>query len=654
MHGARMSLRRLSRGDVVTSLVTCASLAPHESAFASARGIAWTAVPCSKPRETLPTPPTPADVEHGLPAYDTPDVPVVADIVHKRGQDVLNDPLFNRGTAFLPCERERLGLRGLLPPKQSSLDSQVARFLELYHHGAEKKAPPPDASITVQAIRKWLTLSSLQDRNETLFYRVLIDRFEEMAPIVYTPTVGWACINYSTLYRRPRGMFFTARDRGQMASMLFNWQQMDVDAIVVTDGSRILGLGDLGVNGLGIPIGKLDLYVAAAGFHPHRVLPCVIDVGTDNESLLADPAYMGLHQRRLKGPEYLEVVDEFVRAVTSRWPRAVLQFEDFSTDVASMLLERYRSHHLVFNDDIQGTAATALAGIYGGLRVLDQPASDIVNQRIVCAGAGSAGMGVLNMVVQAMMRHGMSEEDARRNIWVLDKDGLVTVDRGGVAPHVRGFARREPGIGGMNLLDTVRMAKPTMLLGLTGAGRVFTQQVLAAAAEGCASPLVFPMSNPTSKMECTAEEAAAATQGRAIFASGSPQDDVEYGGRRIASSQANNMVIFPGLALGAHLAGAKLVTDDMIMAAAEAVPNLIPTDVLQRGGVYPHVRNIREISMHVALAVVKQAAEEGLVENSKLLRKIGMGDAAALAYIKRSMYHPSYNNIVSLPAGIME
>ncbi|GAB4815889.1 hypothetical protein N2152v2_002935, partial [Parachlorella kessleri] len=333
-----------------------------------------------------------------------------------RSIDLLHDPWFNKGTAHPIVERERLGLRGLLPPRVMSMEQQMARIMDQYWHGSDYIDPSQVESggVTHEHTRKWEILQHLQDRNETLFYRILVENFVEMAPIIYTPTVGWACMNYHKLYRRPRGMFFSAHDRGEMASIVWNWPQQEVDAIVVTDGSRILGLGDLGANGLGIPIGKLDLYVGAGGFNPGRVLPCVVDVGTNNEALRNDPWYIGIKQPRLRGDAYYEVIDEFVTAVMGRWPKAVLQFEDFNIEHALPLLERYRYHHTVFNDDVQryryhhtvfnddvqGTAAVAVAGIYGAMAVAGKPVGAIADQSFVVLGAGSAGMGVVKMIAQ--------------------------------------------------------------------------------------------------------------------------------------------------------------------------------------------------------------------------------------------------------------
>lgn len=577
-------------------------------------------------------------------------------VVRSRGMEVLHNPWLNKGTAFSAAERERLGLRGLLPTRQINFELQKERIMRDYHEGEVARIRKQEilekgkrrSDVTAENIRKWKVLQELQDRNETLFYKVLVENFVDMAPIVYTPTVGWACRTYSKNFRRPRGMFFSAEDRGHMSSMIYNWPAEEVDAVVVTDGSRVLGLGDLGMQGLGICIGKLDIYVAAAGFHPMRVLPCVIDVGTNNKTFWDDPFYMGIPRPRLEGEEYHEIIDEFVHAVLARYPHAVVQFEDFQTSHAHSLLERYRHEHLVFNDDIQGTAATALAGLVGGLKVRGLPPSALVREKIVLTGAGSAGIGVATQILKAMEKHGLKQEDAARNFWILDKDGLITRARPNLPSHVHLFARSEAETEGMSLLNVVKRVRPTCLMGLSTVGGLFTDEVLTEVGKHCEKPMIFPMSNPTSSSECTAENAQRCTQGRAIFASGSPFQNVELDGKTCASSQANNMYIFPGLALGAFLGKTGVVSDGMLMAASEALSKLLTEEELAKGSVYPDLKNIRRISLFMALSVMRAAHEEGRL-SGKALKLIERSESELVAFIKDNMYSPHYNPLVFRP-----
>ncbi|KAG2564531.1 hypothetical protein PVAP13_7NG086700 [Panicum virgatum] len=479
-------------------------------------------------------------------------------IVHKRGNVILHDPWYNKDTAFPMTERDRLGLRGLLPPRVMSFEQQYERFRNSFRS---------------------LELNRLHDRNETLYYRVLIDNIKDFAPIIYTPTVGLVCENYSGLFRRPCGMYFSAKDKGEMMSMIYNWPAEKVDMIVVTDGSRILGLGDLGVQGIGIPIGKLDVYVAAAGINPQKVLPIMLDVGTNNEKLLEDKLYLGLRQPRLEGEEYLAVVDEFMEAVHARWPKAVVQFEDFQMKWAFETLQRYRNRFCMFNDDVQGTAGVALAGLLGAVRAQGRPLQDFTNQKIVVVGAGSAGIGVLSMAKQSMLRmpgiHRTGE--GHNQFWVLDKDGLITKTRKGLDPAVARFAR---GYGpdevpdlheGDSLVEVVKKVKPHVLLGLSRVGGIFNEEVLKAMKESDSPrPAVFAMSNPTTKAECTPDDVFMHVGENAIFASGSPFSNISLGnGKTGYANQANNMYLFPGIGLGALLSGARHISEDMLQAAAE-------------------------------------------------------------------------------------
>eukprot|EP00889_Picochlorum_renovo_P004863 jgi/Picre1/31893/NNA_007241.t1 len=549
-------------------------------------------------------------------------------ISRSRGLDVLHDPVFNKGTGHSLVERERLGLRGLLPPRVLTMEEQLERNMARYLSGSGPglvAEDPETSGVTDDMLRKWTMLTELQDRNETLFYRLLVDNFVEMAPIVYTPTVGHVCKNYHKLYRRPRGMFFCSADKGQMSTMMYNWPSDEVSAIVVTDGSRILGLGDLGANGLGIPVGKLDLYVAAGGFDPRNVLPCVIDVGTNNKELREDTGYMGMKHPRLMGDEYFALMDEFMNAVTTRWPRAVVQFEDFSSDHARVLLERYRDLHCVFNDDIQGTAAAASAGLIGALQVKGRPASAITEEKVVVMGTGSAGALYFRC------------------------DGLVTQSRPDLEDAIRFLAREEDGQvkSGDPLLDVVKKVKPTALLGLTGAGRLFTDDILTLMSNSTERPIIMPMSNPTSRLECTHEAVRRICGERAIFSCGSPQPDVTIGGKTFHASQANNMYIFPGIALGAFLARGNVVSDNMIVAAAESLRDMITAEEVAKGHVYPDLHDIRKISCHVAEEVIKAAHEEGHVINQLLIQALEKGDKELRRYIVSNMYWPEYKPLVS-------
>lgn len=489
-------------------------------------------------------------------------------------------------------------------------------------------------------IRKNIILEDLHDRNETLYHRVLVDHMEEMAPLIYTPTVGQACKEFGMRFRRPRGMYFTEADRGHMAAMVYNWPHKDVHVICVTDGSRILGLGDLGANGMGIPIGKLSLYCAAGGIAPHRVLPVVIDVGTDNEELLEDDFYLGVQKKRVKGAEYYQLVDEFMQAVRHRWPNVLVQFEDFSSDKAQILLNHYRHDHLCFNDDIQGTGATTLAGVLGALRAKGEDVNDLGKQRIVIAGAGSAGIGVAQVLMQAMIAQGRTPEEAKACFFVVDATGLLGVENhDNLSPEQRDFTREED--GGMPLDEVVKKYKPTMLLGMTGVGGLFKEEIIRDMAAHCEHPVIFPLSNPTIKAECTAEQAFQWTDGKCIFASGSPFAPVSMDEKTFYPTQCNNMYIFPGLGLGATLCGAERVSDKMLYVAAEALANFVTDEDLEVGKVFPPLNQIRDVSRRVAVAVIRQAMEEG---QATKLRGKDIEDLEL--FVEKKMYDPVYVPLV--------
>lgn len=581
-------------------------------------------------------------------------------IVHKRGTDILHDPWYNKDTAFPLTERDRLGLRGLLPPRVMSFEQQYERFINSYHSLEHNTKGEPESVVS---LAKWRILNRLHDRNETLYYRVLIDNIKDFAPIIYTPTVGLVCENYSGLFRRPRGMYFSAKDKGEMMSMIYNWPAEKVDMIVVTDGSRILGLGDLGVQGIGIPIGKLDVYVAAAGINPQKVLPIMLDVGTNNEKLLEDKLYLGLRQPRLEGEEYLAVVDEFMEAVHARWPKAVVQFEDFQMKWAFETLQRYRNRFCMFNDDVQGTAGVALAGLLGAVRAQGRPLKDFTKQKIVVVGAGSAGLGVLSMAKHAMLRmpgtHKSGElGEGHNQFWVLDKDGLITKSRKGLDPAVARFAR---GYGpeevqdlheGASLVEVVKKVKPHVLLGLSGVGGIFNEEVLKAMKDSDSPcPAIFAMSNPTTNAECTSEDVFKHVGENAVFASGSPFSNVTLSnGRKGYANQANNMYLFPGIGLGALLSGARHISDGMLHAASECLASYITDDAIRKGILFPEVSSIRHITARVGAAVARAAVDEDLAEGCSEMdpRELkSMSESDTVDYVARKMWYPVYSPLVN-------
>ncbi|PIA50388.1 hypothetical protein AQUCO_01300850v1 [Aquilegia coerulea] len=578
-------------------------------------------------------------------------------IVHKRSIDILHDPWFNKGTAFSMTERDRLDLRGLLPPTVMSSQQQIERFMvDLKRLEVQARDGPSDPN----ALAKWRILNRLHDRNETMYYKVLIENIEEYAPIVYTPTVGLVCQNYSGLFRRPRGMYFSAEDRGEMMSMVYNWPADQVDMIVVTDGSRILGLGDLGVQGIGITIGKLDLYVAAAGINPQRVLPVMIDVGTNNERLLKDPLYLGLQEHRLDGEEYISVVDEFMEAVFTRWPHVIVQFEDFQSKWAFNLLQRYRNTYRMFNDDVQGTAGVAIAGLLGAVRAQGKPMIDFPKQKIVVAGAGSAGIGVVNAARKTMARMlGNTEsafESASSQFWVVDANGLITEERTNIDPQALPFARKAKEVGhqglreGASLVEVVQQIKPDVLLGLSAVGGLFSKEVLEALKGSTSTrPAIFAMSNPTKNAECTPEEAFSVLGDQLIFASGSPFNDVKFDGVIGHCNQGNNMYLFPGIGLGTLLSGSRIISDGMLQAAAECLAAYMKDDEVLKGIIYPSISSIRDITKEVAAAVVKEAIEEDLAEgyrdmDARELKKLDMEEIKT--YVKNNMWEPRYPTLV--------
>jgi len=506
------------------------------------------------------------------------------------GVFLLKDSLRNKGTAFSEEERRSLGLRGLLPPRIFSMAQQVERALKQFR----KKESD---------LERYIFLTSLQQRNETLFFRLLLDHLEETMPIIYTPTVGQACLEYGGIFRSPRGLWISIEDRGNVESVLHHWPNQGVRLIVVTDGERILGLGDLGALGMGIPIGKLALYTACAGLHPYYCLPITLDVGTNNESLLEDPFYIGLPRKRAKGAEYDDFLNEFVLATQKVFPGSLIQFEDFGNHNAFDLLGKWRNRICCFNDDIQGTAAVALAGLIAASRESGVPLRE---QKIVFLGAGEAGTGIGELFVSALGEEGVSEAEARLRCWFVDSRGLLVKNRGDEMPkHKIPFAHDAEHVA--SLAAAVEKIRPTALIGVSGVGGSFTAEVLRSMAGINRKPVIFALSNPTSKAECTAEEAYQHTEGRGIFASGSPFKPVEFHGRTINPGQGNNVYIFPGVGLGALSCAADRVDDSMFLAAARTLAGEVTPENLARGSVYPSLSRIRSVSLKIATAVAERA-----------------------------------------------
>jgi malate dehydrogenase (oxaloacetate-decarboxylating)(NADP+) len=519
-------------------------------------------------------------------------------VAMKRGFDVLRDKALNRSIVFGRRERERLGLRGLLPHRVAGERQMVDRVM------ASLERLPRD-------IDRYMLLSSLQERNERLFYRTVIDHVDRILPLIYTPTVGEACREFSHIAREPKGFFITPDDRGSIRRILANWPQRDIRVIVVTDGQRILGLGDLGANGMGIPVGKLALYTACAGIAPEACLPVTLDVGTNNESLRTDLLYLGYPRRRLKGKAYFDLVEEFVSAVQSRYPDALIQFEDFLTPDAYALLRKYRHRVLCFNDDIQGTAAVALAGVYSSTRVTGVRFRDL---RIMFLGAGSAATGIADLMTSAFVDEGLAPDESRQRLWFVDVNGLVVRSRTDLAEHNLPYAHDTAPMGFLEAIDAIR---PHVLIGATGAPGTFTREVVERMSRINDRPAIFALSNPTSRAECTAEQAYAWSGGRAIFASGSPFEPVVYDGRTLRPAQGNNAYVFPGIGLGAMACRARTLPDELFLEAARTLARLVRPDDLRHGSLYPPLKKIRAISLAIAANVASKAYAMNLARGKR-------------------------------------
>jgi malate dehydrogenase (oxaloacetate-decarboxylating)(NADP+) len=532
-----------------------------------------------------------------------------------RGLALLRDPLLNKGTAFTNKERDELGLRGFLPATVLSMQAQVERVL------TNLRSLPSD-------LEKYIALNSLHDRNEALFFRVVCDHIDEIQPLIYTPTVGLACQRYGLIFQRPRGLFISANDRGRITEILSNWPY-HTKLIVVTDGERILGLGDLGANGMGIPVGKLSLYSACAGIHPELCLPVMLDVGTNNEEFLNDPYYIGLRQKRITGDAYDAFVDEFIMAARAAFPGVLIQFEDFANHSAFRMLHKYRDDACVFNDDIQGTAAVALAGLFSSLRTTGGRLKD---QTLLFLGAGEAATGIADLVVSAMVADGLTEAEALRRNWLVDSRGLVVKSRSGLDGHKLRFAHDQAPIG--DFVTAIQTLKPTAIIGVAAAGGAFTPEVLQTMAQINDRPIVFALSNPTSKAECSAEQAYFHTEGRAMFACGSPYDPVKLNGNTLVPRQGNNSYIFPGVGLGVIATGSRLVTDEMFMAAAHTLANSVSEADLKQGSLYPALPRIREVSALIGAAVADVAYQRGLAD--------GPPPNDLMGYVQSQMYDPHY------------
>lgn len=552
----------------------------------------------------------------------------------RKGEAVLTDSFLNKGTAFTARERDELDILGLVPPAIFTIEQQLGRVYESF---CSKQTP----------LEKYIYLAGLHDRNEVLYYRLVHEHIDEMMPVVYTPVVGEACQKFSHIFRRGRGLYIGIDQKDNIERILRNYHAAEPSVIVVTDGERILGLGDQGAGGMGIPIGKLCLYTLCAGISPYSTLPITLDVGTDNEERLADPLYVGLRHKRVRGAEYQDFIDRFVAAVKKVFPNVLLQWEDFLKDNAIFQLERFRHELLTFNDDIQGTAAVVVAGIFGALRLTGGKMSD---HRLVFAGAGASAHGIAELFVSALVEEGMPVEEARKRIWTCDTKGLAVSDRPGLEGFKKEFARDRAELaswkvadpGKITLEETIDNARPSILIGVSATPGTFTEALVKKMAAMNERPLVFPLSNPTSKSECTAEQAVQWSDGRAIVATGSPFAPVMHDGVKHRIGQCNNAFIFPGIGLGCCVGRAKHVSDGMFLEAAKALATHVTEADIEESAVYPQLSTIRDCSHTVACAVIRRAVKEGHADPEVLN---GLEET-----VRRAMWYPEYMPIRYEPA----
>lgn len=543
------------------------------------------------------------------------------------GPALLEAPLLNKGSAFSEFERQQFNLEGLLPCAIETIEEQIQRAQAEYDR-------------IERDVDKHIYLRNLQDTNETLYYRFVIENLEAILPIIYTPTVGEVCQKFSHIYRRKRGLFISYPDRNRIEDMLQNATKQNVKIIVVTDGERILGLGDLGIGGMGIPIGKLALYTVCGGISAAYTLPVVLDVGTNNKELIEDPMYMGWRHERIKGDEYYAFVDQFIQAIKIRWPNAMLQFEDFAQGNAMPLLQRYRDKLCCFNDDIQGTAAVTVGTLIAACSAKGDKVKD---QTVVFAGAGSAGCGIAEQIIDQMVREGLSDNEARKRVFLLDSRGLILADDTSLSEFQTPLTHTAESLAEWQfendkpqLIDVVQNARPTVLIGVAARANLFNEDIVTAMYEHCRQPIILPLSNPTSKAEAKPEDIVRWTNGNAIIATGSPFDDVEYKGKLYPVAQCNNSYIFPGLGLGAIAAGAQRITQNMMLAASEALAEQSPLVQEGQGALLPAIANIRNVSSIIAKAVYIQAMKDGVAPQ--------VCDELMAKNIARNVWEPAYRH----------